>query len=96
MLNIDTYLEYAIPERFELMKLTEFASENNYILYNNVSSYDNSITFVFIELFSIDDRKTVIKINEDLYLILLLEKKLADYVIEKLKREVDKNDQTKI
>lgn len=86
MLNIDTYTEYSIAEEFELMKLTDFASENNYIWYNNVSLYDNSITFVFIELFSIDDCKTVIKIDENLYLRLLLEKKLAEYVIEKVEK----------
>lgn len=87
MLNIDTYLEYAIAERFELMKLTDFASENNYIMYNSVSLYDNSVIFVFIELFSIDDCKTVIKIDENSYLRLLLEKKLAEYVIEKVENE---------
>lgn len=86
MWDTNTYLEYTIAEKIELMKLTDFAYENNYIFYDSVSLYDNSVTFVFIELFSIDDCKTVIKINEDLYLILLLEKKLADYVIKEVQK----------
>lgn len=69
------------------MKLTDFAYENNYIFYDSVSLYDNSVTFVFIELFSIDDLKIVVKINEDLYFRLLSEKKLAEYVIEKVENE---------
>lgn len=91
MLDIDMYLEYSIAEEFELMKLKIFASNNNYIMHNSVSLYDRSVTFVFTELFSIDDRKTVIKINEDLYLRLLLEKKFADYVIEKIKKRNEEN-----
>lgn len=86
MLDIDTYIEYNIAERIAFMKLTNFASENNYIWYNNVSLYDRSVTFVFIELFSIDDCKTVIKINEDLYFSLLLERKLADYVLKEVQK----------
>lgn len=87
MIDINTYLEYNIAEKIELMKLTDFAYENNYIFYDSVSLYDNSVTFVFIELFSIDDLKIVVKINEDLYFRLLSEKKLAEYVIEKVENE---------
>lgn len=87
MIDTNTYLEYTIAEKIELMKLTDFAYENNYIFYDSVSLYDNSVTFVFIELFSIDDCKTVIKIDENSYLRLLLEKKLAEYVIGKVENE---------
>ena len=87
MIDINTYLEYNIAEKIEIMKLTDFAYENNYIFYDSVSSYDNSVTFVFIELLSIDDCKTIIKIDENLYLRLLLEKKLAEYVIEEVENE---------
>lgn len=87
MIDINTYLEYNIAEKIELMKLTDFAYENNYIFYDSVSLYDNSVTFVFIKLFSIDDLKIVVKINEDLYFRLLSEKKLAEYVIEKVENE---------
>lgn len=87
MIDINTYLEYNIAEKIELMKLTDFAYENNYVFYDSVSLYDNSVTFVFIELSSIDDCKTVIKIDENSYLRLLLEKKLAEYVIEKVENE---------
>ena len=86
MWDIDEYLEYNIAERIELMKLTDFAYENNYVFYNSVSLYDNSVTFVFIELFSIDDLKIVVKINEDLYFRLLSEKNLADYVIKEVEK----------
>lgn len=86
MLDIDTYLEYNIAEKIELMKLTDFAYENNYIFYDSVSLYDNSVTFVFTELFSIDDLKIVVKINEDLYFRLLSEKNLADYVIKEVEK----------
>lgn len=83
MIDTNTYLEYNIAEKIELMKLTDFAYENNYTFYNSVSLYDNSVTFVF----SIDDLKIVVKIDENLYLRLLLEKKLAEYVIEKVENE---------
>lgn len=87
MIDINTYLEYDIAEKIEMMKLTDFASNNNYIMYDSVSLYDNSVIFVFIELLSIDDCKTVIKIDENSYLRLLLEKKLAEYVIGKVENE---------
>lgn len=87
MIDTNTYLEYNIAEKIELMKLTDFAYENNYIMYDSVSLYDNSVIFVFIELLSIDDCKTVIKIDENSYLRLLLEKKLAEYVIGKVENE---------
>lgn len=86
MLDIDEYLEYNIAEKIELMKLTDFAYENNYIFYDSVSLYDNSVTFVFIELFSIDDLKIVVNINEDLYFRLLSEKNLAEYVIKEVEK----------
>ena len=88
MLDTNAYLEYTIAEKIELMKLTDFAYENNYIFYDSVSLYDNSVTFVFIELFSIDDLKIVVKINEDLYFRLLSEKNLAEYVIKKIKKRI--------
>ena len=87
MIDINTYLEYDIAEKIEIMKLTDFASNNNYIMYDSVSLYDNSVIFVFIELLSIDDCKTVIKIDENSYLRLLLGKKLAEYVIGKVENE---------
>lgn len=87
MIDTNTYLEYNIAEKIELMKLTDFAYGNNYIMYDSVSLYDNSVIFVFIELLSIDDCKTVIKIDENSYLRLLLEKKLAEYVIGKVENE---------
>lgn len=86
MIDTNTYLEYNIAEKIELMKLTDFAYENNYIFYDSVSLYDNSVTFVFTELFSIDDLKIVVKINEDLYFRLLSEKNLADYVIKEVEK----------
>lgn len=88
MLDIDEYLEYNIAEKIELMKLTDFAYENNYIFSDSVSLYDNSVTFVFIDLFSKDDLKIVVKINEDLYFRLLSEKNLADYVIKEVKKRI--------
>ena len=91
MLDIDEYLEYNIAEKIELMKLTDFAYENNYIFYDSVSLYDNSVTFVFIDLFSIDDLKIVVKINEDLYFRLLSEKNLADYVIKEVEKEKEED-----
>lgn len=91
MLDIDEYLEYNIAEKIELMKLTDFAYENNYIFYDSVSLYDNSVTFVFIELFSIDDLKIVVNINEDLYFRLLSEKNLAEYVIKEVEKEKEED-----
>ncbi len=88
MIDTEAYLEYNIAEKIELMKLTDFAYENNYIFYDSVSLYDNSVTFVFMELFSIDDLKIVVKINEDLYFRLLSEKNLAEYVIKKVKKRI--------
>lgn len=86
MRDIGIYFGYDIAERVEIMKLTDFAVENNYFLYNRVSLYDNSVTFVFLEQLPIGDWEIVIRINEDLYLRLLSEKKLADYVINEVKK----------
>lgn len=91
MLDIDTYIEYNIAEKIALMRLTDFAYENNYIFHDSVSLYDNSVTFVFIDLFSIDDLKIVVKINEDLYFRLLSEKNLADYVINEVEKEKEED-----
>ena len=86
MRDIETYLKYDITEKTERMKLIKFASENNYFFYYRDLFYNDSVTFVFMEQLPISDLEIVVKINEDLYFRLLSENKLAEYVIEEVKK----------
>lgn len=66
----------------ELQKLLDFSSKNNYLLTNGFANDESAMVFVFTEQLPFGQFQTAIKVDKDLFQKLLIEGKLADYVIK--------------
>lgn len=98
MLDANAYINYCKNYNFETMKLLVFANENKYLVSSGFPTDDESITYIFLPTqLPVAEcegdyprirtcNEISIKIHKDLYVQLILDCKLADYVIEKVKK----------
>mgnify|MGYP004456281363 CR=1 FL=1 len=101
MWDTNTYIDYCDNCHLEMMKIVKFASKNGYLLTSDFSTVDKSMIYIFLPMRipPVDEYEDAhprirtcneisIEIDKDLCIQLILNCKLADYVIEKVKERI--------
>ena len=104
MWDENTYIDYCDNCHLEMMNIVKFASENGYLLTSNFSTVDKSMIYVFLPMRipPVDEyegahprirtcNEISIKIDKDSCIQLILNCKLADYVIKKVKKRINED-----
>lgn len=101
MWDENTYIDYCDNCHLEMMKIVKFASKNGYLLTSDFSTVDKSMIYILLPMRipPVDEyegahpriqtcNEISIEIDKDLCIQLILNCKLADYVIEKVKERI--------
>ena len=101
MWDANTYIDYCDNCHLEMMRIMKFASENGYLLTSDFSTVDKAMLYIFLPMRipPVDEyegahplirtcNEISIEIDKDLCIQLILNCKLADYVIEKVKERI--------